>query len=62
MTWELWEKDGGQEKTFIPQNHPQHEWLTKGSTKVWEVEASSDDEAYTLRNEHLGWAPYKPMS
>lgn len=59
MLYELWQRDGGTELTFIPHNHAQKPFLTEGATKIWEVEADSWTEACTARNKHLGWEPYQ---
>lgn len=62
MLYELWQRDGGAELSFIPTSHPQKAFLTEGFNKIWEVEADTWTEAWAKRNEHMGWEPYQPMN
>lgn len=59
--YELWKDYDGCGYTFIPFDHRQRSSLTKGSRLVWTCSARSWDEACKLKNEHLGFEPYKPM-
>jgi hypothetical protein len=59
--WELWEDEGG--SSFFPESNMQARLMAMedGLVKVWEVEASSTNDAMRAMNERLGWGPYKPM-
>lgn len=59
MMYEHW-TGGDVGSTFIPADHEQKDFLTRGSVKAWEVEANSWDEAMALYHEHMGWEPYVP--
>ena len=60
--YELWFSSSECSYTFIESSDPQKYSLMELDSKlIWCVEASSVDEAQTLKHEYLGWEPYKPM-
>lgn len=65
--YECWGSDDGTELTFLRDNHPQHDFLTKDNdgkrmTHLYSVRARTTTEAMIEHHKAQGWAPYKPMS
>ena len=62
MLYELWIEDdpGSSTDSFFSQNNDQaREFLSPTAQLLWTTEASTLDDAYLARNEHLGWEPDK---
>lgn len=58
-TYEHWVSGSG--SLMIPADHPQREWLTKGSQLCCTFHAQGWNEASQLLHDHMGWEPYEPI-
>lgn len=63
--FECWQTEG--ELTLLPEDHPQHDFLTKDvddnrMTHVYSIQAETWEEAMTAHHEAQGWEPYRPMA
>lgn len=59
IIWELWVRAG--ESTFLPKDHHQKDWLTKGHTLEWTFEAEDYNDAMAQYHVYCGFAPYRPI-
>jgi hypothetical protein len=61
LRYELWKE--GTSYTFFPEDSDSaRQLLEPGAVLIWSCEASSWEEAQTLKHEYLGFEPYKPMA
>ena len=61
ILFELWRDDNGDITFFNSENVSERNMLSEDSKLIWSVWANTWEEAMTLRNEYLGFEPYKPL-
>jgi hypothetical protein len=57
---ELWQ-DNDSLSFFSQGDEAMRRLLSPSALLIWSCDARSWAEAQTLKHEHLGWEPYKPM-
>jgi hypothetical protein len=66
VIFECWSSEDGTELSFLPDDHPQHDFLTKDVDDVrmvhlYSIRAETYVEAKIAHHECQGWEPYVPM-